>query len=93
MHEVAVAEPGVGFWGRVPDLLSFGFVPAGQHPGAEMLDEVFDDCARFGEDEGFLLGIVGAFNGQDRDLAEGVDVFEGGGGEPVDAGVRFDGVG
>lgn len=59
-----------------------------------MLDQVFDNQARFGEDEGPVrwVGIWG-FDGQDGAFAQRVHVFEGRGRETFFALVGFDGVG
>lgn len=92
MHEIPVPDPGL----RLPAHPAAAFggalrVPRRRELRSEMLDQVFDDRARFGEDQG-LRGVRG-LDAQDGEFAQRVHVLEGGGRETVFALVGFEGVG
>lgn len=90
MHEIPVPDPGL----RLPAHPAFGGalrVPRRRELRSEILDQVFDDRARFGEDQG-LWGVRG-LDAQDGEFAQRVHVLEGAGRETVFALVGFEGVG
>lgn len=91
MHEIPVPEPGLRLLSQTAFFLASFLVPRRRELRSEMLDQVFDDQARFGEDQG-LWGF-GGLDAQDGDLSERVHVFEGRGREAFFAVVGFEGIG
>ena len=72
MHVIPIPHPPL----RLPTHLRFRptRIPRRGEPGPEMVDEVFDDEAGFGEDEGF--GGRGRGDADDGGFAERVDFFQ-----------------
>ena len=90
MHKIPVPHPRLRFPSHLPFFLPL-LVPLRRQPGPEVVNEIFDNETRFGEHQGFGIG-MGRYADDGR-FAQRVDLFQLRWREHVLALVGFEGVG